>query len=118
MIPVQLDGGALLFFGIVAGMAGILIGSIRRAVTGDGVNINRRLQEMDLRLLAAERKLHEVVVEVQHLPSADDFRAMADRVGEVGGDLKAVQASVQSLHRVMERVDEWLIASSNRSGSA
>ena len=51
-------------------------------------------------------------VEIQHLPTAESVAGMAVKMAEIGGDVKALQSSVLATNRLVERIDQWLLATS------
>lgn len=99
---------ALLLFLFV----GLMLGKARRS--GDAAptptaSTNDRLLAVENRLLEAEQKLNKISVEIQHLPTAETVSAMAVKIADIGGDVKALHSSVLSTNRLVERIDQYLL---------
>lgn len=101
-----LVGAALLLI-----FLGYSIGNVRQpAATSMPASTNDRLTAVENRLLETEQKLNKISVEIQHLPSAETVHSMAVKIAEIGGDVKALQSSVLATNRLVERIDQWLLA--------
>jgi uncharacterized membrane-anchored protein YhcB (DUF1043 family) len=93
---------------LVGVLAGIVI--VRRRSSPAPASTNYRLMAVENRLLEAEQQLSRISIEIQHLPTAEVVQAMAIKVAEIGGDVKALQGSVTATNRLVERIDQYLIA--------
>ena len=91
---------------------GLMIGMTRRGsdnVPAPAASTNDRLLAVENRLLEAEQKLNKISVEIQHLPTAETVSAMAVKIADIGGDVKALHSSVLSTNRLVERIDQYLL---------
>ncbi|MEN5083696.1 DUF2730 family protein [Bosea sp. TWI1241] len=98
---------------------GVLLGGRRERMpqpAGSAASTDARLLAVENRLVDAEQKLNKISIEIQHLPTAETVAGMAVKIAEIGGDVKALQSSVQATNRLVERIDQWLL--SNSKGSA
>jgi hypothetical protein len=92
--------------------AGVIIGSRRQAAPtpqATPTSTNDRLAAVENRMLEVEQKLNKISVEVQHLPTAETVAAMAVKIADIGGDVKALHTSVLATNRLVERIDQWLL---------
>lgn len=108
---------ALLLFLFV----GLMLGKARRGTDSPPTPIastNDRLLAVENRLLEAEQKLNKISVEIQHLPTAETVAAMAVKIAEIGGDVKALQSSVLATNRLVERIDQWLLSANNKGNAS
>lgn len=117
-VSVALLLAALLLFLFV----GLMLGKARRTGTDPSASppasTNDRLAALETRMLELEQKTNKISIEIQHLPTAETVTAMAVKIAEIGGDVKALQSSVLATNRLIERIDQWLLSTANNKGSA
>lgn len=69
-----------------------------------------RMAAIERRLSAVEQQLNVTMVTVEHLPTAETVNKLASRITEVGGDVKALHVAVTATNRLVERIDQFLLA--------
>lgn len=100
----------LIGLAIVLAFIIVLVRSLRRPTRNQYEHEDERMAAIERRLSAAERQLGVITVTVQHLPTAETVNAMTQRIADISGDIKGLQASVTATNRLVERIDQYLLA--------
>ena len=112
-LPPDASVALIIALALLVLFTGVIIGSRRGAqaaiVTPTPTTTNDRLAAVENRMLEVEQKLNKISVEVQHLPTAETVAAMAVKIADIGGDVKALHTSVLATNRLVERIDQWLL---------
>jgi len=71
--------------------------------------ISRRHQATVDQIGSLESRMDRVEIEIKHAPTKEDFRLLADRVGQVHGDLRELSGSMSGLKRAVDIMNEHLL---------
>lgn len=65
-------------------------------------------KELDKRLAEGERQFEAIKTDLSHLPDHNDISDLKDRIGAVEGSVKALEATIDGLRDVLERIERPL----------